>query len=31
MERGYIKINTEKGKTPTIEMQSVNNGLWLSK
>jgi hypothetical protein len=31
MERGYIKINTEKDKTPAVEIQLVNNNLWLSK
>jgi hypothetical protein len=31
MERGYIKINTEKGKTHTVYIQLVNNDLWLTK
>jgi len=31
MEKGYIKINNEEGKTPTVEAQLVDNNLWLSK
>jgi len=31
MKKGYIKINTEKGKTPTVEARLINNDLWLSK
>jgi len=31
MEKGYIKINIEKGKAPAVEIQLVNNDLWLSK
>ena len=31
MDRGYIKINREEGKTPSIEAQLVNNNLWMSK
>jgi hypothetical protein len=31
MGRGYIKINIEEGKTPSVEIQLVNNDLWLSK
>jgi hypothetical protein len=31
MERGYIKINTGESKTPAVEIQLVNNDLWLSK
>jgi len=31
METGYIKINVEEGKTPSVEAQLVNNDLWLTK
>ena len=31
MERGYIKINIEEDKMPLVEVQLVNNDLWLSK
>jgi hypothetical protein len=31
METGYIKINIEEGKTPSVEAQLVNNNLWLTK
>ena len=31
MERGYIKINIEEGKTPLVEAQLANNNLWLTK
>ena len=31
MERGYIKINIEEGKMPSVETTLVNNDLWLSK
>ena len=31
METGYIKINNEEGKTPSVEAQLVNNNLWLTK
>jgi hypothetical protein len=31
MERGYIKINIEKGIVPDVEMQLADNNLWLSK
>ena len=31
MEKGYIKINIEDGKTPSVEAQFVNNNLWLTK
>jgi hypothetical protein len=31
MERGYIKINIEEGKTPSVEAQLINNDLWLTK
>jgi hypothetical protein len=31
MERGYININIEEGKTPSVEATLVNNDLWLSK
>ena len=31
MERGYIKINTEEGKMPSVEIRLINNDLWLSK
>ena len=27
MERGYIKINTEKGKMPAVEIQLVNKRI----
>jgi hypothetical protein len=30
METGYIKIINEEGKAPSVEMQLVNNDLWLS-
>jgi hypothetical protein len=28
---GYIQINIEEGKTPTVEAQLVNNDLWMTK
>ena len=31
MGKGYIKINIEKGKAPSVEAQLVNNNLWLTK
>ena len=31
METGFIRINIEEGKTPTVEATLVNNNLWLSK
>ena len=31
MERGFIKINIEEGKTPSVEVRLVNNDLWISK
>jgi len=31
METGYIKINIEEGKAPSVEAQLVNNNLWLTK
>ena len=31
METGYIKINIEDGKTPSVEAQLVNNNLWLTR
>jgi hypothetical protein len=31
MERGYIQIIQEEGKTPSVEMQLNDNNLWLSK
>lgn len=31
MERGFIKINIEEGKTPSVEARLVNNDLWISK
>ena len=31
METGSIKIIIEKGKTPSVEAQLVDNNLWLSK
>ena len=31
METGFIRINIEEGKTPTVEAQLVNNNLWLTK
>jgi hypothetical protein len=31
MERGYIRINIEEGKPPTIEAQLVNSDLWMTK
>jgi hypothetical protein len=31
MEKGYIKINMEEGKTPSVEARLVNNTLWLAK
>jgi hypothetical protein len=31
MQTGYIKINFEEGKTPSMEMQLANNNLWLTK
>jgi hypothetical protein len=31
MKTGYIKINFEEDKTPSVEMQLANNNLWLTK
>ncbi|MCL2650756.1 MAG: hypothetical protein FWD60_07000 [Candidatus Azobacteroides sp.] len=31
METGYIKINIEEGKTPSVEAQLVNNNLYLTR
>ena len=31
METGTIKIQTEKGKTPSVTATLVNNNLWLTK
>jgi hypothetical protein len=31
MNTGSIKINIERGKTPSIEIQLVDNNLWLCK
>ena len=31
MKTGHIKINAEKGKTPSVEATLINNNLWLSK
>jgi len=31
MGTGYIRINMEEGKPPSIEAELVNNTLWLSK
>ena len=31
IQRGYIKIIQEEGKAPLVEMQLVNNNLWLCK
>jgi hypothetical protein len=31
METGYIKINIEEGKSPSIEAQLANNTLWMDK
>jgi len=31
VEKGYIKINIEESKAPTVEAQLVNNSLWLTK
>jgi hypothetical protein len=31
MEKGYIKITIEEGKTPSVEAQLVNNTLWMDK
>ena len=31
METGNIKIIIEKGKTPSIEVELVENNLWISK
>jgi hypothetical protein len=31
MERGFIKINIEEGKTPSVEAHLINNNLWLTK
>jgi hypothetical protein len=31
MERGYIEIIQEEGKTPKIEAKLVNNNLWVTK
>ncbi|KAA6315208.1 hypothetical protein EZS27_034299 [termite gut metagenome] len=31
MEKGHIKIINEKGKTPSVEAQLVNNTVWMAK
>ncbi len=31
METGYIKINIEEDKTPSVEAGLVNNTVWLTK
>ncbi|KAA6318815.1 hypothetical protein EZS27_031219 [termite gut metagenome] len=31
MEKGYIKIINEEGKTPSVEAELVSNKLWISK
>jgi hypothetical protein len=31
MDRGFIKINIEEGKTPSVEARLVNNDFWISK
>jgi hypothetical protein len=31
MEKGYVKINYEAGKSPSVEAQLVNNTVWLTK
>ena len=31
MNRGYIKIINEEGKTPSIEAELVDNTLWMMK
>ena len=31
MKRGYININNEEGEQPSVEVQLVNNTLWLTK
>ena len=31
MEAGYIKILNDEGKIPSVEIQLVNNNLWISK
>jgi hypothetical protein len=31
METGYIKINIEEGKVPSVEAQLINNNLWLTR
>ena len=31
MKTGFIKINIEEGKTPSVEATLVNNDLWISK
>ncbi|MDR1584116.1 MAG: hypothetical protein LBS55_12845 [Prevotellaceae bacterium] len=32
MERGYIKINMEEGKAPSVEIQpAASNTVWLTK
>ena len=31
MNRGYIKIIIEEGKTPSVEAQLVDNNVWMSK
>jgi hypothetical protein len=31
MEKGYIKITIEEGKTPSVEAQLANNTLWMDK
>ena len=29
--KGYIKINNEEGEKPSVEVQLINNTLWLTK
>ena len=31
METGFIRINIEEGKAPTVEAQLANNTIWMSK
>jgi hypothetical protein len=31
MDKGFIRINMEEGKTPLVEARLVNNDLWISK
>jgi hypothetical protein len=31
MERGYIEIKIEEGKTPLVEIKLIDNDLWLTK